>query len=91
MAQTQIKAIESRALVRIEISCLEAQTALAIAGLTSEGAKQFVEKLPTVEALMPTLSLSEIAGEADPPVAELRSRSVSMWTCSRLPRCALVA
>ena len=70
MAQTQIEAIESKAIVQIEMSCLEAQTALAIAGLTSEAAKQFVEKLPTIEALMPPLSLSEIAGDVEPPVAE---------------------
>ncbi len=30
----------------------------------------FVEKLPTVESLMPALSYQEIAGEADPPVIE---------------------
>jgi hypothetical protein len=70
MAHTQVEAIEAKAITKIEQECLEAQTALAVAGLTSEAAKVFVGKLPTVEALMPALSFAEIAGEADPPVAE---------------------
>jgi len=52
------------------MSCLEAQEQLAVSGLTSDAAKQFVEKLPRIEALMPALSFAEIAGEAEPPVAE---------------------
>jgi hypothetical protein len=70
MAETQIEAIERKAIVQIELSCLDAQTKLAVAGLTSDVARQFIEKLPAVEALMPALSFAEIAGEADPPVAE---------------------
>jgi hypothetical protein len=56
--------------LQIELSCLEAQTQLAVAGLTSEVAKQFIEQLPSVETLMPELSFAEVAGEADPPIAE---------------------
>jgi hypothetical protein len=70
MAQTQVAAIEQKAVVQIELSCLEAQTQLAVAGLTSEAARAFVEKLPTVQTLMPRLSFAEIAGEAEPPVSE---------------------
>jgi hypothetical protein len=70
MAQTQIDAIERKAIVEIEMSCLEAQTALAVAGLTSDAAKAFVEGLPKIEVLMPDLSFAKIAGEAEPPVAE---------------------
>jgi hypothetical protein len=70
MAQTQIAAIERRAFVEIESSCLDAQTKLAVAGCTSDGAKAFVDGLPSVEKLMQPLSFAEIAGEADPPVAE---------------------
>jgi hypothetical protein len=68
MAETQVEAIEQKAVVQIELSCLEAQTALAIASLSSDAAKQFVEQLPSVEALMPKLSFATIAGEE--PVAE---------------------
>jgi hypothetical protein len=70
MAQTQVAAIEAKAIVQIETSCLEAQTALAIVGLTSDAARLFVDKLPKIEALMPALSFREVAGEAEPPVAE---------------------
>ena len=56
--------------MEIEVSCLDAQTKLAVASLTSDAAKQFITALPTVETLMPALSFSEIAGEAEPPVAE---------------------
>ena len=70
MAQTQIAAIEAAAVMQIGLSCLEAQTELAVAGLTSEAAKRFVERIPKIETLMPALSFREVAGGADPPVAE---------------------
>jgi hypothetical protein len=70
MAQTQIEAIERKAITEIEVSCLEAQTHLALAGLTSEAARGFIGKLPGIETLMPKLSFAEIAGEAEPPIAE---------------------
>jgi hypothetical protein len=70
MAQAQVEAIERKAIVHIELSCLEAQTALATSGLASDAAKRFIEKLPSIETLMPPLSFAEIAGEADPPIAE---------------------
>ena len=35
MAQTQIAATEQRAIVEIEVSCLDAQMELAVSGLTS--------------------------------------------------------
>jgi hypothetical protein len=70
MAQTKIAAIEQKAVVEIELSCLHATTEIAIAGLTSEAARAFVDRLPDVAALMPRLSFAEVAGEADPPIAE---------------------
>jgi hypothetical protein len=70
MAQAQVEAIEAKAITEIEISCLEAQTQLAIAGLTTQAARGFVAKLPGIETLMPKLSFSEIAGEAEPPIGE---------------------
>ena len=59
MAQTQIAANEQRAIVQIEISCLDAQTQLAMAGLTSEAARAFVDRLPAIATLMPRLSFAE--------------------------------
>jgi hypothetical protein len=70
MAATRVEAIEQEAIVEIELSCLEAQTQLAVAGLASDQARQFIEKLPSIETLMPRLAFAELAGEADPPVAE---------------------
>jgi hypothetical protein len=70
MASSKIDAIEAAAFTQIELSCLGAQTQLAVAGLTSEAARQFIEDIPPIETLMPKLAFSEIAGEADPPVAE---------------------
>jgi hypothetical protein len=70
MAQTRIEAIEQKAVVQIEMACLKAQEQLALAGITSDAARAFVEQLPSVETLMPQLSFSEIAGEGDPPVAD---------------------
>jgi hypothetical protein len=70
MARTQIEAIEVKAIVEIEMSCLQAQTEIAMSGLTTDAARQFIGRLPTIETLMPRLSFAEIAGEADPPVAE---------------------
>ena len=70
MAVTRAEAIEQKAVVEIEVSCLQAQEQIALAGLTSEAAKGFIDRLPAIETLMPTLSFAEIAGEADPPAAE---------------------
>jgi hypothetical protein len=70
MAESRGEAIEQKAIVQIEMSCLAAQEQIALAGLTSDIARQFIERLPAVEALMPSLSFAEIAGEAEPPVAE---------------------
>ena len=70
MARTRIAAIEAEAIVRIEVDAVEAQTKLAMNGLTSDAARAFLDSLPTIESLMPALSFEEIAGAADPPIAE---------------------
>jgi hypothetical protein len=70
MAVTSIEAQEQKAKTQIELSCLEAQTKLAISGLTTDMARGFIEALPSVEELMPRLSFAEVAGESKPPVAE---------------------
>jgi hypothetical protein len=70
MAQSRIEAIERAAILEIEKASVDAQTQLALAGLTSDAARLFLEKLPTIESLMPALSFAELAGEAEPPVVE---------------------
>ena len=42
MAQTQVEAIERKAITEIEMSCLHAQEQIAIAGLTSDAAKRIL-------------------------------------------------
>jgi hypothetical protein len=70
MAKAQIAAIERKAIVAIEVSCLEAQTQLALDGCSSDAARAFVDALPKIEALMPRLAFAAVAGDADPPAAE---------------------
>ena len=70
MATTRIEAMEQKAIVNIELGCLKAQEQIALSGLTSTAARQFIEQLPGIETLMPALSFAEVAGEAEPPVAE---------------------
>jgi hypothetical protein len=62
MAETRIAAIEAKARVEIELSCLDAQTKIAVAGLTSDAARLFLEKLPSIKELMPALSFAEVPG-----------------------------
>jgi hypothetical protein len=70
MAKSRIEAVERKATTDIEVNCLAAQEQIALAGLTTTAARLFIEKLPNIETLMPALSFAEIAGEAEPPVAE---------------------
>jgi hypothetical protein len=70
MAKARIAAIEAKARTEIEMSCLQGQEQIALAGLTSDAARAFIEKLPGIATLMPRLSFAEVAGEAEPPVAE---------------------
>ncbi len=69
-AKAQVAALEQKAIVAIEMASVEAQTQLAVAGLTSEAARAFFDNLPAVDSLMPSLSYQEIAGESDVPIVE---------------------
>ena len=69
-AKAHVAALEARAITEIEQASVDAQTQLALAGLSSEAALTFVASLPTVESLMPQLSYQELAGESDPPIVE---------------------
>ncbi|NTS29812.1 hypothetical protein HQ945_00965 [Phyllobacterium sp. BT25] len=70
VAQAQIGSLEQQAITKIEQASVEAQTAIAIAGLTSDAAKAFITSLPTIDSLMPALSYNELAGETNPPIVE---------------------
>jgi hypothetical protein len=70
MAETRIEAIERKAITEIQVSCLTAQERIALAGLSSEAAKQFIDQLPAINKLMPSLSFEQIADRSELPVAE---------------------
>lgn len=70
VAQSRIAALEQAAIVNIERDAVNAATEIAANGMTSEAARTFLAQLKPVEELMPALSFEEIAGPADPPVAE---------------------
>lgn len=59
-AKSQIAALEETAKVQIEQAAVAAQTELLASGLTSDAAKVFLEKMPSVDALMQPLSLGSI-------------------------------
>ncbi len=70
MATRRIAAIEAKAIVDIELASVEAQTRIASSGLTPEAARTFLDSLPKLETLMPKLTFEEVAGKAEPPIAE---------------------
>ncbi|MBB3318950.1 hypothetical protein FHT77_004859 [Rhizobium sp. BK181] len=69
-AKAQIAALEQKAIMQIEQASVEAQTEIAIAGLSSEAARAFIARMPSVESLMPQLSYEAVAGRSDPPLVE---------------------
>lgn len=59
-AKSKIEAIEKEAVSKIEALSLEAQTNIVAHGLESEAAKQFLDQMPALEALMPPVQVTEI-------------------------------
>lgn len=60
VAMKQIEAIEKAARSTIERRSVEAQEAILVGSLTSDDAKQFLEAIPTVEALMPPIEMEKV-------------------------------
>ena len=60
VATTRIAALEAEAVTQIETRALETSTRLLANGLTTEAAQAFLESLPNVTELMPTLEVSEV-------------------------------
>lgn len=59
-AKSRIEAIEAEAIAKIERLSLEAQTQVISSGLESEAAKAFLTSMPSVEALKPSVPVTEI-------------------------------
>jgi hypothetical protein len=70
VAQAQVDALERDAFMKIEMASIDAQTAIARAGLSSDAAIAFFDSLPTMESLMPDPSFEALAGTADPPITQ---------------------
>lgn len=60
MARSRIAKIEKEAITKIERMSLEAQTEVIANGLQSKAALDFLEKMPTLESLMPALDANEL-------------------------------
>jgi DNA primase len=60
MAQTTIEARAKTAKVQVDQKEAEVLGQIVLAGLTSEEAKRFITTMPTIEALMPQIELSEL-------------------------------
>ena len=59
-ARAKIEQIEAEAITKIERLSLEAQTEIAMGGLESAAARAFLDRMPGVDALMPTINAGEI-------------------------------
>ena len=60
MAHAALEAAEKRARTSIEAASVELQTELVAGSLSSEGAKAFLERMPSIPALMPGLQVQQI-------------------------------
>jgi hypothetical protein len=60
MAASKIKAIEAETVTKIERMSLVAQTEVISNGLESAAAQEFLNRLPSLESLMPTLNATEL-------------------------------
>jgi hypothetical protein len=60
VAVSRLDAMEKAARAQIERASLQVQTALLAGGLDSEAARDFLEQMPTPEALMPRLEMREV-------------------------------
>ena len=71
VAGAKIQASEGKAIVEIEMACLQAQAELTVSSLTTEAARAFLESLPEIEVLMPQITFAEVDGGAGAPDIEL--------------------
>ena len=65
MAKSKIDLIEAEAKTKIERLSLAAQTEVIANGLESEAARTFLEKMPSLESLMPPIDAGEIKALID--------------------------
>jgi hypothetical protein len=68
VAKTRIEALETEAIVKIELHTAETITRIIAHGLTSTAAREFLDSLPPVETLMPPLNAATVANMLEPRV-----------------------
>jgi hypothetical protein len=73
VAQTRLAALAKMAKVAIDKDALERETTLVAGALSSAEAKDFLEAMPTLEALMPRIALAELEESRDTAVTPRRS------------------
>jgi hypothetical protein len=71
LAQVRLTALSETARASVDANALEVETALTAGGLASSEAKAFLESMPSVEALMPSLSLDDLGVKRWQPPREL--------------------
>lgn len=74
-AKSKIDAVEKEVLSKIEVMSLDAQTAIVAHGLESKAAKAFLDRMPSIESLMPPLKVQEIQSLVETNRAERRRRN----------------
>ena len=65
VAKAKIDRFEAEAVTRIERLSLSAQTEVVISGLESIAAKDFLERMPSIDELMPMIDAGEIKSLVD--------------------------
>lgn len=60
VAQRQIEAAQKSAMAAIARKSVDTQERIMVGGLTTEDARQFLESMPSVDSLMPALTVSRV-------------------------------
>jgi hypothetical protein len=83
LAEKRLTALTETAKVAINGAALRAEEALVIGGLQSDQARAMVEALPTVETLMPALSLADLGVKHWQPPEDAASQLISPLTTTQ--------
>ena len=76
MAKSKVDAIEAEACTKIERLSLVAQTEVISNGLQSKAARDFLDKMPSLDVLMPQISATEMKKLSD---AKREDRKRGVW------------
>lgn len=74
VAKAKIAVLEKEAIAKIERMSLDAQTEVIAHGLESEAARGFLERMPSLETLMPALNATELKQLQDQKALKRRRR-----------------